>query len=248
MRQLNPLKAISHALKSVFLYRLAAVRLGMFWIPLLLVLGLAEQAFRKPGGGPSQFGMGEAIGLLSAVAGLIGFCAMAVAWHRFILRDEVAAPLQIGSATWRYLGNSLLIMLAMAVPLAAVAVLLAFLPPIVSVLIIPVAILAGAAAMRLSIKLPAVALGRTDFTFRDAWAASDGNFWQIVGVFALNAIIVVGLALAVLAIVQGVNLVLPAAAPYVALLIGAAGQLFYTVFNASIFTSLYGFFVEKRNY
>lgn len=248
MRQLNPLKAVSHALKSVFRYRVVAIRLGMFWVPLLFVLGLAEQAFRKPGGGPSQFGMGEAIGLLSAVAGLIGFCAMAVAWHRFILRDEVAAPLQIGSATWRYLGNSLLIMLAMAVPLAAVAVLLAFLPPIVSVLIIPVAILAGAAAMRLSIKLPAVALGRTDFTFRDAWTASDGNFWQIVGVFALNAIIVVGLALAVLAIVQGVNLVLPAAAPYVALLIGAAGQLFYTVFNASIFTSLYGFFVEKRNY
>ena len=247
MRKLNPLKAVSHALKSVFLYRRVAIRLGMFWIPLLMALGLAEQLFRKPGGNPGQFGMSEAVGLLSAVAGLIGFCAMAVAWHRFILRDEVAAPLQVGSTTWRYLGNSLLILLAMAVPLAVLAGLLAFLPPIVSVLILPAAILTGAAAMRLSIKLPAVALGRTDFSFRDAWAASDGNFWQIVGVFALNAIIVVGLALAVIAIVQGVNLVLPAAVPYIGLVLGAAGQLFYTMFNASIFTSLYGFFVEKRD-
>lgn len=248
MRKLNPLKAVSHALKSVFLYRLVAVRIGLFWIPLLLALGLAEQVLRKPGGNPGQFGAGEAVGLLSAVAGLIGFCAMAVAWHRFILRDEVAAPLQVGSTTWRYLGNSLLILLAMAVPLAIMVAVLALLPPLVSVIIVPAAILAGAAAMRLSIKLPAVALGRTDFSFRDAWAATDGNFWQIIGVFALNAIVVLGLALAVIGILQGVNLVLPAAVPYLGLALGAVAQLFYTVFNASIFTSLYGFFVEKRDY
>ncbi len=38
------------------------------------------------------------------------------------------------------------------------------------------------------------------------------------------------------------------AADIVGLLLGAVLQLFYTLFNASTFTSLYGFFVERRDF
>lgn len=248
MRQLQPFKAVSHALKSVVSYRSTVMRFGLFWIPLLFVLGLAELLVGVAEPGQEELGPGNAVQLISAAVGLVGFCAMAVSWHRFILRDEIRSPARVDRQVWRYLGNSLLIMLIVLVPVAVLAVIFALLPPVLSILLLPVSLIAATVAMRLSIKLPAIALGRTDFSFADAWAASGGNFWPIAGVFTLNAAIVIGLVFLFMGILWAVNSLSPALTPYVALLIGSALQLFCTMFNAGIFTSLYGYFVEKREY
>ena len=40
-----------------------------------------------------------------------------------------------------------------------------------------------------------MALGRTDFTFGMAWQVTKGSFWQLLGVFLLNAAIVIGIYL-----------------------------------------------------
>jgi putative flippase GtrA len=106
----------------------------------------------------------------------------------------------------------------------------------------------AAAVTRLSIKLPAVALGRSDFTFRDAWTSSADNFWQLLGVFLLNAAIVFGTLLVLILVVNGIGEISPAAAQAVAVVVDTALKLFLTLFNASIFTSLYGFFVERRDF
>ena len=248
MRKLLPLKAVSHALKSVVNYRAAAMRFGLFWFPLLLVLGLAELLVGVPEPGQEELGPGNAVQLISAAAKLIGFCALAVSWHRFILRDDIGSPMRIDRQVWRYIGNSLLIILIVLVPIIILAVMLALLPPILSILLVPASLIAAVVAMRLSIKLPAVALGRTDFSFADAWAVSNGNFWPIAGVVTLNAAVVIGLGFLFLGVVWAVNSLSPPAMPYVALLVGSVFQLFCTMFNAGIFTSLYGFFVEKREY
>ena len=109
-------------------------------------------------------------------------------------------------------------------------------------------IAAGGAVTRASIKLPAVALVNKDFRFRDAWAASEGNFWPCVGVFLLNAAILLAILL-VLTIIAGVlGRISEGLSLSFQLVAVAVLQLFYAIFNASIFTSLYGFFVERRDF
>jgi hypothetical protein len=248
MRKISPITAISHALNSVVSYRHVAIRIGMFWIPVLLVLGIIETLVGPPDPQSLEFGMPAFVQILSAVVGLIGFCSMAVGWHRFILRDEIGSPARVDGHVLRYAGNSLLIMLMVLVPIAILAVALATLSPIMSVLIVPAVLVGGAIITRLSIKLPAVALGRTDFGFKEAWAASEDNFWQFLGIFLLNAVIVFGAILVLILVVLGIGQFSQAAAQAAGLILGAIVQLFYTLFNASIFTSLYGFFVERREF
>jgi len=257
MRKLNPIKAVLHALTSVLAYRAIAVRFGIFWIPVMFVLGVAEHYTLPPQPTDTISGPAIAVQLLSGVVGLIGFCSMAVSWHRFILRDEVSPPLRVDSIVWRYLGNSLLIMLIVLVPMIvllggaaglASGAAAPVLSPLVSGLFLLLSLLMGTIAMRLSIKLPAVAVGRNDFTFRDAWQASDGNFWRIAMVFALNGLLLLAAWAAFLLIMHLAASLAAPLAPFVALILGAVFQLFYTMFNAGIFTSLYGFFVERRDY
>ena len=97
-------------------------------------------------------------------------------------------------------------------------------------------------------KLPAVALGRTDFGFREAWNVSEGNFWPLAAVFALNAAAVLVSALVLLTIIAAFERIAPLGGAILGIALMAIFQLFYTVFNASIFTSLYGFFVERRDF
>ena len=121
MRKLNPLKAIKHALKSLRDYPGMVMRIGLFWIPVLFILGLAE--WLTSPADLSQPPEGAAIFLqtFSAVVGLIAFCSMAVSWHLFILRDDVGSPARIDSRVWRYAGNSMLIMLMILAPVLLIA-------------------------------------------------------------------------------------------------------------------------------
>jgi len=247
MRKLSPVKAIAHAFNSVFTYRSIAIRIGMFWIPVLFLLGVAEVLVGEPDLQNPQVGLPVLLQVTSAVVGLLAFCSMAVSWHRFILRDEIGSPARVDGPVLRYAGNSLLIMLIVVVP-AALLLVLSQLVPALGVLLIAVSIAGGIIVTRLSVKLPAVALGNKAFSFRDAWKATAGNTWPILGVFLLNAAVVFG-ALVLLVLVAGVfNSISPAAAQVFLLVTDAVLKLFLTLFNASIFTSLYGFFVERRDF
>jgi hypothetical protein len=186
--------------------------------------------------------------VVAGVISIIAVCSIAVSWHRFILRDEQAAGLRMDTDVFRYAGNTVLIMLAMLVPALVFLTIVMAAPGPGAILGLPIIVLAGGVVTRASIKLPAVALGNRTFSFRDAWTASEGNFWPCVGVFLINAAILLGILLA-LTIISGIlgristglSLIFQIAAVSVL-------QLFYAVFNASIFTSLYGFFVERRDF
>ena len=247
MRKLSPFKAVSHALKSVWSYRAAALRIGAVWVPVMLISGLVEY---YAGAGDPMTGQSlpqALVQVFTAVVSIIAVCSMAVSWHRFILRDEMTAGLRLDANVMRYAGNTVFIMLAMLVP-AVVLVAAVMVMPALGAAGLPLALLFGGIVTRLSIKLPAVALGNTGFSFRDAWAASEGNFWACVGVFLLNAAILIG-SLLVLTLVAGLLAEVSVALSLVfQLVVAVAMQVFYAIFNASIFTSLYGFFVERRDF
>ena len=248
MRKLSPFKAVSHALNSVWSYRAVALRIGMLWVPIMLVVGLVEFYVGRPDPNAQEMTPQALVQLVTGVISIIAVCSMAVSWHRFILRDELPAGLRVDGNVFRYAGNTLLIMLAMLVPGLVFLIFVILASPAVAILGLPVIVLAGGAVTRASIKLPAVALGDTGFGFRDAWKASEGNFWPCAGVFLLNAaiLLVIMIVLSMFGeLFDRINAGLSIAFQLVAI---AFLQLFYAIFNASIFTSLYGFFVERRDF
>lgn len=248
VRKLPALKLVSHALNSIFTYRDVGIRLGIVWIGLLFVLGVLGEAAGPPDPAATTLGAPHIVFLLSAAVGLIGISSMAVGWHRFVLRDDVGSPWRIDAIVWRYVGNTVLITLMIIAPFALLASIVSLLHPAALILLAPASVLAGAMALRLSVKLPAIALERRDFGFREALSATDGNFWPLAAVFLLNAAIIIGALLVLSVAVSALALLSPMLASLVGLTIGAMFQLFYTLFNASIFTALYGFFVEGRDF
>jgi hypothetical protein len=248
MRKLSPLKAVLHALNSVWSFRHMALRIGMVWVPIILIAGLVEHFTGRPDPRSQEMTPQALVQVVTGIISIIAVCSIAVSWHRFILRDEPAAGLRLDGDVLRYAGNTVLIMLAMLVPAMVFLIVVMLAPAAGAVLGLPIIVLAGGAVTRASIKLPAVALGNKSFSFRDAWTASEGNFWPCVGVFLLNAAILLAILL-VLTVVSAFLAQLSAGVSLAFQLVAVSVlQLFYAVFNASIFTSLYGFFVERRDF
>ena len=252
MRKLPPVTAITHALRSVIAYRMAGLRIGGLWMIVLFVLNVAELLLVGRGTGGSPGNAATAAQLLSFGAGLLAFSSIAVGWHRFILKDELpaaaTASLRVDILVLRYLGNSLLALLGGALPLVAAAGALALLPQIAMLLLLPAALLAGGFIMMLSLKLPAVALDRPGFTFGHALKAAEGNHWQILGVFLLNAAVILIPGLLLTGLVLILRQISPGFATAVGLVLSVPLNLFFTLFSVSVLTSLYGFFVEKREF
>ena len=208
-------------------------------------------------GNPGQAGIFLLLFLATLLVVALAFSSCAVAWHRYVLLDEVPkglARLRVDGTVWRYLGNLLLIALIVVVPTIPLAL---FVVPLMaantslgifaalaysSLVLVPI-------IYRLSIKLPAVALGRSDFKLRDAWASAAGNWWQLAAVgFLVSAISwATGLAL------KAVSLVLAAVASGTAgflldVLLQVGVNWVVTILGITLLTSLYGFFVEKREF
>jgi hypothetical protein len=188
----------------------------------------------------------------------LAFSSCAVNWHRYVLLDEVpqtiSAMLRVDATVWRYFGNLILIgliLIPLILPLMVISV------PLVPENIAMFGLLALAYVTfvispilyRLSIKLPAIALGRQDFRMGDAWNSSRDNWWQFVGVGAIFSVISWGVGL-VLALVSSLlqNMFGPVFGFGVDMLIQTGVNWILTVMGITLLTSLYGFFVEKRDF
>jgi hypothetical protein len=193
----------------------------------------------------------------SVFAAMLAFSSIAVSWHRYVLLDEVPqglAKLRVDALVWRYLGNIILITLMAAVaalPLTFVVLPLMSINPV----------LGGGAFMayavfvllpviyRLSIKLPAVALGEQRFRMGDAWNVSRGNWGQIVGLGLVYSLIswAIGLVLLGISTIL-VNVFGPTVGFWTDLALQVVVNWVLTVMGITLLTSLYGFFVEKRDF
>mgnify|MGYP000903181290 CR=1 FL=1 len=162
MRKLSPTKAITHALNSVWTYRKVAAHIAFAWLPVLLVCAIAQIYFGPPDPAAQEMTSAALVQIATSLVSLLAISAMSVSWHRFILRDEIGPPLRLDRETLRYCINTLIIMLMVLGPILMLALVSLNLPPASSIVLFPAALLLGSIATRLSIKLPAVALGRTD--------------------------------------------------------------------------------------
>ena len=176
MHKLPAVQTIKHALKAVFQFRNAGVRIGLPWVLVLAGMSVIDRSFSvasDPANGPANMILPGPMELVIAALSLVIFSSIAVNWHRYILLDEVpqgSELFRLDDKTWRYFGNVLLISLIMVVTSMLIVFPLVFISsflnaPVVLAFIIMAAVLclAGILFLRLSVKLPSIALGRRDF-------------------------------------------------------------------------------------
>ena len=265
MKKLPVTGAMSHALSSTRNFIGFAFYISWPWILMLLPLNVAVNLYLVNHNltDPTKYnGTASALTFILSAANILVYSSIAVNWHRFVLLDDVPVGLQrlrLDGLTLRYFFNVIGIMfmvgLLAAICMVPVGILLAMfggtlhgLPAFLfGLAILPIVGFLLVSFYRLSVKLPAVALGRTDFTFGNAWRATSDNFWQFLGLFLLFLICTVIVLLALLMaafIFRSFGL----AGLSISLAMQVMVNWLMTILGVTLLTSLYGFFVEGRDF
>jgi hypothetical protein len=262
MRTLPVGEAFGHAVKSTTNNIGFAWHVSWPWMLAILPFNVVGNAYVILNQAGDRKAMSIQLGLVSfglAVLAMVAFSSIAVNWHRYILFDEVPqgwARFRLDDKVWRYIGNTILIFLIFAAAELVFAlgagVLYFILRGFSLIIIVPAVIAALLAAIsygyRLAIKLPAIAVGRESSTFGEMLDLTNGNFWQLIGLGCLSFLVLIGLALAL----GLLSYLVAATGQQMLLFITIALQLVInwiaTIFGVTMLTSLYGFFVEKREF
>jgi len=134
--------------------------------------------------------------VLQSVANLVFIFAgvsIAVAWHRRLILEEhpgLSGSNVVTKSVWRYAWMGLAIFLIVIVPTMVLSLPMFLLSSPVAtgsaprfLMLIPVIFLlflaAFAVALRLSLLLPARAVGDLDLTFKETWKRTRGNTWRL---------------------------------------------------------------------
>lgn len=251
-RALPVLACINHTLTSTLQFRDAALRIGLPWIALLTVLNIAMMVAGRGGDLTSPETAGSVVpDLVLAVISILGASSIAVNWHRYILRDEVPQTLRqamrLDAPVWQYAGYTLITLIIVLLPVLLVLTIGLLLKPLLS-LVLLAALLAATMFMRLSVALPAKALEQQGFGIRQAIEVTRGNMMPFMGLLLVNSAVMLATLLAAgFLLTAALHLPLPLAVVGIAV-ISMVAQLFLTIFSVSLLSSLYGFFVERRNF
>lgn len=268
MRKLPVTAALAHAIRSTFNNLGFAFHISWPWMLVLLPLNIILTVYfglhdlGSPWGDGSEFSWDSIWPVaLQLIASIVAYSSIAVNWHRYVLLDDVAEGwdrLRIDGLTWKYIGNFFLIALVgtlVAVPPLLIGSLIVAIYATaigdVQLLIVPVILAVYASVIvilyRLMVKLPAIAIGRNDFGLKQAWAATDGNSWRILGLLLLFILCIATLGMALLALTYVFGFL-----GSFALSVSIAAQVLMnwlaTVLGVTLLTSLYGFFAEDRDF
>ena len=270
MQKLPVFGALGHAFRSTTDNIGFAFHISWPWVLILLPFNVGTNLYMvlnglETGGepDPAKIGTYFAVAAPLILASIVAYASIAVNWHRYVLLDEIAQGwqrLRIDSLTWRYIGNFILIFLVLlvcAIPIGAAFGLISFLlyalmnGTMATVLVIPAVVALYAFAFvvsyRLLVKLPAVALGRSDFSMGDAWRATKGNSFRLLGLLVLFVLCILLIAAGMLVITYLFGL-LGTLGLSLAVAIQVMVNWVATILGVTLLTSLYGFFVEGREF
>ena len=266
MKTLPVLAAFSHAFHSTTNNLGFAFQISWPWMLALLPINIAGNIYVLANGFVSVEAMSSgvfAVSLVMVVASMLAFSSIAVNWHRYILLDEVPhgmERLRLDSTVWRYVGNLILIWLAVVLIYIGGAIgfvvtglamyatagegslwllALAAIPFVCALIVI---------AYRLSVKLPAVALGRQDYGMRNAWNDTTGNSWKFLGLFLLYFLVIIVAGLLAGAVGWILGQIGGNAGQAISVAVQLAVNWVLTILGVTMLTSLYGFFVENREF
>lgn len=233
----------THSVRLVWANRGVALRLSaVLYIISAIVqvwtkeLQVGDVAAATPGTG-SVF-----LDLILAVVSLIISLWIAVAWHRYILLEEIPdgyLPQWHGDRMAAYFGRSILIMLVMlgVILVSSVPLIIGMSGAIGGPFLALGIIFAIFVFYRLCAILPSSAMGKP-ITMREAWVATEGTTGTII-VLIICMIVCLFLMFMPAALFGAISTALGMAYLIIA-------QWFVTMFGISIFTTFYGYFIEKR--
>jgi hypothetical protein len=257
------LSVIAHAVRTTYQNLGAAFKISWPWMALALTVSVASFILEAQGyGGESEnpsglLALGFFLASLAQVFVItLGFSAVAVNWHRYILLKELphgSTVLRVDNLVWRYLGNFLLIVSVMVLIVFFVSSALGQRPGspgaghnvvvrlMTGVFLLPL-------FYRATVKLPAIAVGGRDFGFRQAWVATEGNFSRLMILGLITAVssllyTFADEALSVLLVSAGGSIG-SAAAIGTELVMNWISE----IFGIAILTANYQFFVEEREF
>lgn len=189
------------------------------------------------------------IGIVLAILMFVVFIWLAVAWHRYILLDEMPAgqlPAFNQSAILAYAGYSILLAIILFVVAIIISMLLSpliFLGPAVLAIVLPIVVISVALVIdyRLGLVLPARALGKP-LTLGEAWEATKGATGTILVLAIVSALaaVIIDIPALLLGMLPGIGGIL-------ALLWTLVTGWLKVMVGVGILTTLYGYYVEKRS-
>lgn len=236
----------------------------------LLGLGLDMDRFALPFVGASNAAgdslsakLTEGVQLALVYAGLqfVLLSMVAVYWHRNILLQKTRTPLlplRADGAFWRYIGKAIRIFLIMIVFFLAVF-LAGMFKATLSQMLVPAGMDANAAFLfdaavfaiiavvmltvifRVSLALPAAAIGHTDFGLKTAWRETRGNSLRILVLQMLALLVGAGVTAAETGMLQAVEATLGTPPQWFKLGLNAAANFLYVLFAVGLLSLTYAY-------
>ena len=184
----------------------------------------------------------------------VAFASIAVSWHRHILSRARTPLLMLDHAVWRYWWNGIAIALMAAVVAIPVIVAIYALDAaldtkgaVVNTLaLIVMYVIIFLIVYRLSIKLPALAIGRLSYSFKESWNDTKGQTWQFL-IFGTVLAFVGRLVASIEQVTEKELLQMDSTLGQYALIsVEPIAQLIFTGLGVSILTYTYAYFAEHR--
>ena len=251
IRSLPILKAFAHMFSGMTAHWQPALKLALPWLLLTTVLNIWSFKTHPPSASSlADFNLNWTDWVIVALS-LIASSSLAVSWHRFILID---APLKdvpvfrVDRLVWLYLGRILTILLLCIVPLVALLVIANFIPPIVQPLIFALFLQLTVFGYRMSVSLPALAIGESKIGIRNALEFTRHNNLRIFGLIALTYLVLIIVFLGFVMIIAALQTMQPNLALLGSFLLGIPVLFFNMLLTTNLLTSLYGFFIQKRDF
>lgn len=260
MRELPVFDVYSHSIRSIRDNLGFAFQISWPWMLALLPFNIAAHIYLTLH--PMSDFQNHSVGILAVTWGMglltmVVFASIAVMWHRYVLIGEVPTGLarfRLDATVWRYVGNTILIVLIFVAGGIAAAIIFAICGAISKVLGAIVAVLGGLAliaafisyAMRFGIKLPFVAVGDRNYSFGDALRDSEGNFWRFIGLSLLIVLTAICIALVLAAVTYVISQANLEPLLYVSIALQFFLNWVLTVWNVTVLTTLYAFFAQGQ--
>jgi hypothetical protein len=231
----------THSVRLVWANRGVALRISA----VLYVISAVFQVWLQPAGPADDVALSGGSGVLQlfvAALSVIISLWIAVAWHRYILLEEVPQgflPQWHGDRMAAYFGRSILIgLILIGVMVVSAIPLIIGLVGVVGASVFALGtIFAMFVFYRLCAVLPATAMGKP-ITMKEAWIATDGTTGTII------TLVICMFGGALLMIVP--TALFASISPVLGIVCMLVAQWFFMMFGISIFTTFYGYFIEKR--
>ena len=250
-RELPVFKAFAHILSGVSAHWRGALKPALPWLVMVALLNAWVLNAQLPSSTPQSGQNANWIDLVVALLGLIAGSSIAVSWHQFILRDVPLASVQmfrLDRTVWRYLGRIFLIIAICFIPLLALVIAVDFAPPLLMPIILALFIQLAVFGYRMSLTLPATAVNNTTFGMREALEVTRGNNFRILALLVVTILMILAGLMSLLTIVGVLKIILPVAAQLAVFILGIPVVFLNTLVTSNLLTSLYGFFVERRDF